>query len=49
MIQELNHVFSKVAAEVFSQNGIKVNIYAEPLPVPTLSYATRKLKCSAGV
>ena len=42
-------VFSKVAAEVFSQNGIKVNIYSEPLPVPTLSYATRQLKCSAGV
>lgn len=42
-------VFSKVAAEVFSQNGIRVNIYAEPLPVPTLSYATRVLSCSAGV
>ena len=42
-------VFSKVAAEVFSQNGIKVYIYSEPLPVPTLSYATRKLQCSAGV
>lgn len=42
-------VFSKVAAEVFSQNGIKVNIYSEALPVPTLSYATRKLGCSAGV
>ena len=41
-------VFSKVAAEVFSQNGIKVSIYKEPLPVPTLSYATRKLNCSAG-
>ena len=45
----LSDVFSKVAAEVFSQNGIKVYIYSEPLPVPTLSYATRKLKCSAGV
>ena len=42
-------VFSKVAAEVFSQNGIKVYIYSEPLPVPTLSYATRQLHCSAGV
>lgn len=42
-------VFSKVAAEVFSQNGIKVYIYNEALPVPTLSFATRKLKCSAGV
>lgn len=42
-------VFSCVAAEVFSNNGIKVNIYKEALPVPTLSYATRYLKCSAGV
>lgn len=42
-------LFSRVAAEVFSQNRIKVNIYSEPLPVPTLSYATRKLHCSAGV
>ncbi|MBQ0036814.1 MAG: phospho-sugar mutase, partial [Firmicutes bacterium] len=42
-------VFSCVAAEVFSQNGIKVYIYNEPLPVPTLSYATRALHCSAGV
>lgn len=42
-------VFSRVAAEVFSQNNIKVNIYSEPLPVPTLSYATRKLHCAVGV
>lgn len=42
-------VFSKVAAEVFSENGINVYLYKEPLPVPTLSYATRKLHCSAGV
>ena len=42
-------VFSKVAAEVFSFNNIKVYYYSEPLPVPTLSYATRELDCSAGV
>lgn len=42
-------VFSKVAAEVFSYNKIKVNIYSEPLSVPMLSFATRKLHCSAGV
>lgn len=42
-------LFSKVAAEVFSANGIEVFIYPEALPVPTLSYATRKLNCSAGV
>ena len=44
-----SELFSRVAAEVFSNNGIKVNLYKEPLPVPTLSYATRQLKCSAGV
>lgn len=44
-----SNVFSKVAAEVFSQNNIKVYIYSKALPVPTLSYATRFLKCSAGV
>ena len=42
-------LFSEVASEVFSKNGIKVNLYSEPLPVPTLSFATRKLHCSAGV
>lgn len=44
-----SELFSKVAAEVFSDNDIKVFLYKEPLPVPTLSYATRKLGCSAGV
>lgn len=42
-------LFSRTAAEVFSENGIKVYIYKEPLPVPTLSYATRELHCSAGI
>ena len=42
-------LFSRVAAEVFAQNDIKVHIYKEPLPVPTLSSATRVLSCSAGI
>lgn len=42
-------LFSKTAAEVFAQNGIRAYIYKEALPVPTLSYAVRKLSCSAGV
>ena len=42
-------VFSKVAAGVFAANGIKVHIYSELMPVPCLSYATRYLKCAAGV
>lgn len=42
-------VFAKVAAGVFAANGIKVNIWSELLPVPTVSYAVRSLKASAGV
>ncbi len=44
-----SEVFSKIAAGVFAANGIKVNIWSELLPVPTVSYAVRSLKASAGV
>ncbi|MDE7083766.1 MAG: phospho-sugar mutase, partial [Clostridia bacterium] len=42
-------LFSKVAAEVFAANGIKVYIYPQLMPTPCLSFAVRKLKCAAGV
>ncbi|MBR4909217.1 MAG: phospho-sugar mutase [Acidaminococcaceae bacterium] len=42
-------VFSKIAAEVFAANGIKAYIYKELMPVPCVSYATRALKCAAGI
>ena len=42
-------LFSKTAAEVLAQNGIRAHIYKEPLPVPTLSYAVRALNCCAGI
>lgn len=42
-------VFAKVAAGVFAANGITVHIWSELLPVPTVSFAVRKLKCNAGV
>ena len=42
-------VFSKIAAEVFAANGIKAFIYKELMPVPCVSYATRALKCTAGI
>ncbi len=42
-------VFAKVAAGVFAANGLKVYIWPELLPVPTVSYAVRELKASAGV
>lgn len=42
-------LFANVAASVFAANKIKVYIYPYILPVPTLSYATRYLKTSAGI
>lgn len=42
-------VFAKVAAGVFAANGVKVHIWQELLPVPTVSFAVRELKASAGV
>lgn len=42
-------VFAKYAASVFAANGIKVLIYKDISPVPTLSYAVRYLKCCVGV
>lgn len=42
-------VFANVAAQVFAANGIKVYIYPYISPVPTLSFATRELKCCVGV
>lgn len=42
-------VFAKVAAGVFAANGIKVHIWPELLPVPTVSYAVRALDASAGI
>ena len=42
-------VFAKVAAEVFAANGIKVFIYPQLMPVPSLSFATRYLACAAGI
>lgn len=42
-------VFAKVAADVFSANGVKVYLWPELNPVPTVSFATRYLHTSAGV
>lgn len=42
-------VFAKVAAGVFSANGIHVYLWPELNPVPTVSFATRYLHASAGV
>ena len=41
--------FARVAAGVFAANGVKVAIWPTLMPVPTVSFATRYLKASAGV
>lgn len=42
-------VFAKTAAGVFAANGITVHFWSELNPVPTVSFAIRELKASAGV
>ena len=42
-------VFAKESAAVLAANGIKVFIFERLMPVPTLSFAVRHLKCSAGI
>jgi len=42
-------VFAKVAADIFAANGIKVYLWPELNPVPTVSFAIRYLHASAGV
>ncbi|MDO4743199.1 MAG: phospho-sugar mutase [bacterium] len=41
--------FARAAADVLAANGIKVYIYSELMPTPMLSYAVKKLSCSAGI
>ncbi len=40
---------SKVVADVFSANGIKVYLFSEMRPTPELSFAVRHLHCHAGI
>ena len=42
-------MFAKTAASVFAANGVQVHLWSELNPVPTVSFATRELKASAGV
>ena len=41
--------FAEITAEVFAGNGIKVYLWPELMPVPTVSFATRHLKSAAGI
>lgn len=42
-------VFAKITSNVLAANGIKVYLYSSLMPVPMLSFATRRLGCDAGV
>ena len=42
-------VFARAAAGVFAANGILVHFWPRLMPVPTVSFAVRELKASAGV
>ena len=44
-----SHEFAKIAADVFSANGIKVYIFDEIHPVPLMSYSVRCKKANCGV
>lgn len=44
-----SELFARTAAGVFAANGVRVWIWPELLPVPTVSYAVRHLGASAGV
>lgn len=42
-------LFSKIAAQVFASNNIKVYISKELMPTPFISFAVRKLKTDIGI
>lgn len=44
-----SELFAKESAATLAANGIKVYIFNRLMPVPTLSFAVRTLKCSAGI
>lgn len=41
--------FSRIAADIFSANGIKVYLFSDLRPTPELSFAIRQLGCQGGV
>lgn len=48
-VRHMSEEFTKIAAEVFAANGIKVYIHKEIQPTPVCSYTIRKLGNVAGV
>lgn len=41
--------FARITARVFAANGVKAYLFRELMPTPTLSFAVRRLRCSAGI
>ena len=44
-----SQIFARVAAEVFADCGVKVHIWPELMPTPSLSFAVRYLRTSGGI
>jgi len=44
-----SNTLAKVAADVFSANGIQVYLFSEMRPTPELSFTVRYLSCHAGI
>lgn len=42
-------IFARIAAEIFSANGIKVYLFESLRPTPEVSFAIRELGCQSGV
>ena len=47
--RKFSELFARAAAGVLAANGITAHVFAEPHPVPMLSYAVRKLGAAAGI
>ena len=41
--------YAEIVAREFSENGVAVSLFAEPTPVPVLSFAVRTMAASAGI
>lgn len=44
-----SRLFAETAASVLAANGIRVWLYSQLMPVPALSFATRRLDCQMGI
>lgn len=47
--RNFSQLFAKHVAGIFAANNIKVHIFSELMPTPTLSYAIREYGCDSGV